>query len=31
LSQLGIDVVLIGDCKSTRDMIAVTSEGPLTF
>lgn len=27
LKQLGIDVVLIGDCKSPRDMIAATSDG----
>jgi len=27
LKQLGIDVILIGDCKSPRDMIAATSDG----
>ncbi len=27
LSQLGISVVLVGDCKSPRDMIAATSDG----
>ncbi len=27
LSQLGINVVLVGDCKSPRDMIAATSDG----
>jgi 2,4-dienoyl-CoA reductase-like NADH-dependent reductase (Old Yellow Enzyme family) len=27
LSQLGIEVVLVGDCKSPRDMIAATSDG----
>lgn len=29
LRKLGIDVVLIGDCKSPRDMIAATSDGHL--
>jgi hypothetical protein len=29
LDLLGIEVVLIGDCKSPRDMIAATSDGHL--